>query len=211
VYEAAKRYYAEIMMPFRSIIKKNLEKVEALKVKTIAPSHGPVYGDPSFIMDAYKQWISDTPKNEVVLPYVSMHGSTRAMVDRLLAALADREITVHRFDLSATDLGKLAISLVDAATIVIGTSTVHVGPHPNAAYAAILANALRPKARFASVIGSYGWSTKAVEQLAGLLPGLKIELLAPVMCKGFPTEADFKALDSLAENILQKHKSIGIA
>ena len=40
VYEAAKRYFAEIMMPFRNIIRKNLEKLAAYPVEMIAPSHG---------------------------------------------------------------------------------------------------------------------------------------------------------------------------
>ena len=33
VYEAAKRYFAEIMMPFRSVIKKNLEKLAVLRYR----------------------------------------------------------------------------------------------------------------------------------------------------------------------------------
>jgi flavorubredoxin len=208
VYESAKRYYAEIMMPFRNVIRKNLEKVERLGLKRIAPSHGPLYDDPAFIIEAYKDWISDTPKNEVVIPFISMHGSTRKMVDRLIGALAERGVTAVQFDLSVTDIGKLAVSLVDAATLVVGTPTVHVGPHPNAVYAAILANAIRPKLRFASVIGSYGWSTKVVESIASMIPNLKVEVIPPVLCKGYPREADFKALDDLAEAIAQKHKSI---
>jgi flavorubredoxin len=208
VYESAKRYYAEIMMAFRNVIRKNIEKVEALPVRTIAPSHGPVYDDPKFIIDAYKDWISDTPKNEVVIPYISMHGSTRKMVERLVGALADRGVTAFQFDLAATDIGKLAVSLVDAATIVMGTPTVHVGPHPHVVFAAVLANAIRPKAKFASIIGSYGWSTKAVESLAAMIFNLKVEIIPPVLCKGQPREADLKAIDALADAIAQKHKSI---
>ena len=208
VYESAKRYYAEIMMAFRNVIRKNIEKVEALPVRVIAPSHGPVYDDPKFIIDAYKDWISDTPKNEVVIPYISMHGSTRRMVERLVGALADRGVTAFQFDLAATDIGKLAVSLVDAATLVIGTPTVHMGPHPNVVFAAVLANAIRPKAKFASIIGSYGWSTKAVESLAAMIPNLKVEIIPPVLCKGYPREADLKAIDALADVIAQKHKSI---
>ena len=113
--------------------------------------------------------------------------------------------------MAATDIGKLAIALVDAATIVIGTPTVHVGPHPNVFYAAYLANALRPKLKFASIIGSYGWSSKAVEQIAGLIPNLKVEMLDPVLCRGFPKEADFKALDDLAAAIAEKHQEHGFA
>lgn len=210
VYESAKRYFAEIMMPFRNVIKTNIAKVEKKEITTIAPSHGPVYNRPAFIIDAYKDWISDIPKNEVVLPFISMHGSTRKMVDHLVGALMQRKVTVHEFDLAVTDIGKLAISLVDAATIVIGVPTVHAGPHPIVLYAATLANALRPKARFASIIGSYAWHTKTVEQLAGAIPNLKVEVLSPVLCKGYPRQKDFEALDILADAIVKKHKDAGI-
>jgi len=209
VYEAAKRYYAEIMMPFRTNIQKNLEKIKDYVVDIIAPSHGPMYDRPEFILKAYHSWVFDEPKNIVVLPYISMHGSTRKMVEYLVEALAQRGVTVKQFDLAVTDIGKLAMVLVDAATVVIGTPTVLVGPHPNVAYAVILANALRPKLRFISIIGSYGWGGKAVEQLAAMIPNLKVEILEPVLCKGFPREADFRALDNLANTIAEKHKENG--
>ena len=206
VYESAKRYYAEIMMPFRPPIRNNLERVKDLNIEMIAPSHGPVYDEPGFILDAYRDWVSDKVKNEVVLPYVSMHGSTRRMVDYFVDALMERGITVKPFNLTATDIGELAMALVDAATIVIASPTVLVGPHPSAVYAAYLTNALRPKTKFASVIGSYGWGGKMVDQISGMLTNLKVELLQPVLVKGHPREEDFKALDRLADEILNKHK-----
>jgi flavorubredoxin len=211
VYEAAKRYYAEIMMPFRTPIRKNLEKIQELQIDMIAPSHGPVYDRPEFIIDAYKDWVSDQVKNEVVLPYVSMHDSTRKMVEHFVDALIERGITVKQFKLTATDIGKLAISLVDAATIVLGSPTGLAGAHPKAAYAAILANALRPKTKFASIIGSYGWGGKMVEQLTGLISNLKVEVLTPVTAKGHPKDDDFMALDKLADEILAKHKKLKIS
>lgn len=210
VYESAKRYYAEIMMPFRRQINANLAKLDDLEIDIIAPSHGPVHDRPGFIIDAYKDWASDTVKNEVVVPYVSMHGSTAKMVSYFVDALIERGITVRQFELSTVDIGKLATALVDAATVVIGSPTVLTGLHPCAAYAAFLANALRPKTRFASIIGSYGWGGKMVEQLAAMLPNLNAEILEPVLAKGTPNDADFAALDALADQILAKHKQIGI-
>jgi len=210
VYEAAKRYYAEIMMPFRTIIQKNLEKIKGREIDLIAPSHGPMYDRPAFITDAYQDWTSSDPKNAVVLPYISMHGSTKQMVDYLVAALAEKGVTVYQFDLSVTDIGKLAIALVDAATIVIGTPTVQVGPHPLVIYATRLANILRPKAKFASVIGSYGWASKAIEQIAESIPNIKVEMLEPVQCKGVPREADFNALYKLAATIADKHREANL-
>jgi flavorubredoxin len=206
VYEAAKRYYAEIMMPYRTTIQKNLDKIKDYAIDIIAHSHGPMYDKPEFIMKAYHSWVFDEPRNIVLLPYISMHNSTRKMVEYLVGALAQRGVTVKQFDLSVTDIGKLAMALVDAATIVIGTPTVLAGPHPNVVSAVFLANALRPKLRFVSIIGSYGWGGKTVEQLAAMIPNLKVEILEPVLCKGFPKEADFKALDNLANTIAEKHK-----
>ncbi len=210
VYESAKRYYAEIMMPFRNSIKQHLQKISPLNIEIIVPSHGPVYLRPEVIIEAYKLWTSDDVLNEVVIPYVSMHGSTQKMVDYLINALAKRGITVKPFNLTKTDVGELAVSLVDAATIVIGSPTVLVGPHPSAMYAAYLANVLKPKTRFASVIGSYGWGSKMLEMITETIHNLKVELLEPVIIKGYPKQADFEKLDILADRILVKHKEIGI-
>jgi len=208
VYEAAKRYYAEIMMPFRTSIRKHLDVIKNRAVKLIAPSHGPLYAEPEFILKAYADWVSEEVKNEVVLPYVSMHGSTEAMIRHLVDALVERDVKVHPFDLAATDLGKLAIALVDAATLIVGTPTVHVGPHPAVFHAAHLANALRPKLRWASIIGSYGWSSQAVERIVELIPNLKVETLNPVICQGAPREKDFQALTALAEVVAAKHRGL---
>lgn len=208
IYESAKRYYAEIMMPFRQMIKKNIGAIKNLKIDIIAPSHGPIYHEPSFITDAYKDWVSDDVKNEVVLVYVSMHGSTKIMADHLRKSLEDKGVSVKFFNLIGVDIGKLAIALVDAATIVIGSPTVLIGAHPNAIHAAALVNALKPKVRFLSIIGSLGWGGKMVDQLASLIPNLKVEVIPPVLIKGLPRKEDFKKLDELAEQIVEKHKTI---
>ncbi|MBI5360967.1 MAG: FprA family A-type flavoprotein [Planctomycetes bacterium] len=210
IYDSAKRYYAEIMMPFRTQIQKHIEKVRELNPEIIAPSHGPLYKKPEFIINAYADWVSDNVKNTVLVPYVSMHGSTAKMVEYLVGALMERGIAVKPFDLPKTDIGELAISLVDAATVVFAAPTVLFGAHPGVVYAAYLANAIHPKVKFASIIGSYGWAGKTVEQIKGLLPNIKAEFLEPVVIKGFPKEENFKALDRLADDILRKHGEIGI-
>ncbi|MEM2341893.1 MAG: FprA family A-type flavoprotein [Candidatus Bathyarchaeia archaeon] len=210
VFEAAKRYYAEIMMPFRLIIQRNIEKMRSLEISMIAPSHGPVYHKPNFILEAYRDWVYNPPKNLVVLPYVSMHGSTKAMVDYLVSALINRGVGVQQFGLPRADIGKLAMALVDAATVVIGSPTVLGGPHPAAAYAAHLISALRPKIMFATIIGSYGWGTTITQQISQLLSPLKVEFLEPVLVRGYPKEDTFKALDRLANEILERHKRHGL-
>jgi flavorubredoxin len=145
-------------------------------------------------------------KDQVVIPFVSMHESTRIMADYLVDALISRGVEVKRFDLTNYDVGELALSLVDAATVVIGTPTILAGAHPQALYAAILANALRPKTRYASIIGSFGWGGKMLEQITEALPNLKLQFLDPVVAKGRPRQADFQALERLADEIASMHR-----
>jgi flavorubredoxin len=208
VYLSAKRYYAEIMMPFRQKYPAYLQKVAAMGPALIAPSHGPIYRRPEFIIDAYKDWTSDQVKNEAIVAYVSMHGSTKVMVDRLVDRLVGQGVGVRQFDLATIDVGELAMGLVDAATLVLATPTVLAGPHPAAVYAAYLAGAIKPKLRHAVVIGSQAWGGKTVDTLQGLLAGLKLEMLAPVMSKGLPTAEDLAAVDRLAEAIGARHAAL---
>ena len=202
---SAKRYYAEIMMPFAHMIRGHLDRLADYALDLVAPSHGPVHDDPAFIIDAYRHWVNDPPGNLALIPYTSMHGSTEQMVHHLIAALAERAIRVEVFDMAQTDLGAYAMALVDAATVVFATPTVLVGPHPNIVFAAYLTAALRPKLRHAAVIGSYGWAGKAAERTQSLCAGLKVEWLDAVFTRGLPTRETFAALDGLADAIAARH------
>ncbi len=210
VYHEAKRYYAEIMMPFRTFIEKNIKKIRQKEIKMIAPSHGPVFDDPEYIIKAYEEWIDPIPHNMVLIAFVSMHESTRKIVEYLADKLEEKGVDVKIRNLISCDVGELAMDLVDVSTIVIATPIVLAGAHPAAVYGAYLANALRPKAKFAGVIGSYGWGGRAVDIIKSNLANLKAELLEPVFVKGLPKEKDYKKLDEFSELIYQKHKSIGI-
>ena len=161
-------------------------------------------------IDSHKEWVSDKVSNTVIIPYVSMHNSTQLMVDYLTESLVKKGITVERFNLPVTDIGKLAISLVDAATMVVGSPTVLAGAHLLVVSAVFLANALRPKLKFASIIGSYGWAGKMTEQIKGLMSNLSVEVLEGVVIKGMPKDRDYNALERLANDILNKHRRINI-
>ncbi len=208
VADAAKRYYGLIMMPFRGVIARNLGRIEELDLQLIAPTHGPLVTDPRAMLATYRAWVDDRPENLAVVPYVSMHDSTRRMVMHLAEALVARGVRVDLVPLETLDIGRLSSAIVDAATIVLASPTVLAGAHPQVAYAAFLANALRPKARFASVVGSYGWGGKMLEQLTGLLPNLSAEFLEPVIVRGAPGADALAAIDRLADTIAEKHATL---
>ncbi|MCX7726491.1 MAG: FprA family A-type flavoprotein [Chitinispirillaceae bacterium] len=209
-YVPAKRYYAEIMSPFRNNVRNNIDKVCKYEIKIIAPSHGYIYFQPSKIIDAYKEWASDNVKNEAIIAWVSMHGSTKKMAEYLSEALIKRKVNVHYFNLTYTDAGAIAMALIDAATLILGAPTVLAGVHPTGASAAYLVNALRPKTKIISLFSSYGWGEKASEVVKSLLNNIKAELIPPVIAKGYPKEEDFKKLDIMADEISRKHKDLGL-
>lgn len=198
---SAKRYYAEIMMPYRGFSAEALEKVEAFDPLFVAPSHGPVHDRPAFIFDLYRGWTSDEVKPLVVIPYVSMYESTAKMVALLVDRLTERGIGAQPINVVDLDSGALAMSIVDASTIVFASPTVLSGPHPSLAAAAILVNALAPKTRKVAVMGSFGWEGDLPEQVIALLPRLKAKVLEPVMTKGLPREAALEGITRLADDI----------
>ncbi len=207
---SAKRYYAEIMMPFRTMCKKYIALVRDIKPDMILPSHGPVYKNPDFILDLYSDWTADGGKNLVLMPYVSMYGSTEEMIDYLKAKLEAKGINAVKFDIVTGDLGDLAMGLVDATTIVLGCSMVLAGPHPAAVNIAYLAGILRPKAKYAAFVGSYGWGGNLFGKLGEMLSGLKLDIIDPLLVKGKVKEDDYKKLDDIAEKIYDKHKSLNL-
>jgi flavorubredoxin len=100
------------------------------------------------------------------------------------------------------------MTTLDAATIVIATPTVLFGPHPVALNAAYILSALKPKTKFISVIGSFGWGGKTVQTLVDTLSHLSAEVIDPVYIRGYPTGEDLVALNALADTIVKKHEGL---
>ncbi len=207
---SAKRYYAEIMMPFRAMCRRYVDKIRSMNVDMILPSHGPVHANSDYILSLYEKWTDEEPDNLVVLPYVSMYESTKAMIDYLAEKLEQKGISTFKFDIVSDDLGDYAMHIVDAATIVLGTSMVLAGPHPASVNAAYLTALLRPKAKFAALIGSYGWGGNLFGQIGETLKPLNLDVVGTLQVKGKPTALEFDNLEDLAEDIYHRHKSIGL-
>ena len=203
---AAKKYYAEIMMPFRLMCKKYLGMIEELAPKMILPSHGCIYDEPKYILNLYKDWTSDECKNLVLFPYVSMYKNSKSMVDYVCERLEKQGINCIKYDLIRGNIADFAINLVDAKTIILGCSMVLANPHPAAYNAAYLLSLMKPKARNYSVLASYGWGGKLIEPIVELITKLRANVIEPVVIKGNLKESDYKLLDEFSEKIAALHK-----
>lgn len=194
------------MSPARPWIRKQMRTIKAVfvingAIESPHPLTDITQGEKKFL------W----PLNEMVVLRIVMpccrlcwEGSRRPK------RLPTPNVVVHPFDLSVVDTGRLAMALVEAATMVLATPTVLMGPHPLVVYAAFLANTLKPKTRLISLISSFGWGGKVTEQVANLLGQLQAEMLPPVMVKGAPKTQDLQAIECLAQAVQEKHQALGL-
>jgi flavorubredoxin len=202
----AQRYFGEIMMPFRVMAQRAMEKLENLEINIIAPSHGPIHRNPRRILDAYKKWVNGETRKKAILVYVTMWGSTEKMIKPMADALASEGVEISLHNLSVADIGDIARDLVDSKALVLGAPTVLGGMHPLAVYASYLVKALRPPLKFAAVLSSYGWGGGAVKHVQELLGGSKIEVVGALEINGPPTESDIRRVIELGEVLAKKIK-----
>jgi len=204
----AQRYWGEIMMPFRTMAKKALEKLENLEIRMIAPSHGPIHRNPKPILDAYRRWAYGETKMKTTMIYVSMWGSIEKMVNQMAETLASEGIEVVVYNLTSADLGDIAKDLVDSRAIILGAPTVLGGAHPLAIYASYLVRALYPPIRFVVLLSSYGWGAAAVKQMQEILDPLKVEVVGTLEINGPPTEENIKQIVEIGKLLAGRIKGV---
>lgn len=202
----AQRYFGEIMMPYSFNAQKGMEKIKGLEIKLIAPSHGPIHRNPERILSAYRKWVNGETRQKTVIIYATMWNSTDKMVKTMEDALLTEGIEVSKHNLAVADIGDIAKDLVDSRAIVLGTPTVLAGAHPLAMYAAYLAKALRPPAKFAVVLSSYGWSGGAIKHIQETLGPTKMEIVGAMEINGPPTENDTDKIIELGKTLARKIK-----
>lgn len=200
----AQRYWGEIMMPYRIMAQKALDKISGLKIKMIAPSHGPLHRKPEIILGLYKRWAAGETKRKTAIIYVSMWGSTDAMIGQMAETLMMEGIELAFHNLVVADIGEVAKDLVDSRAVVIGAPTVLGGAHPLAIYAAHLFKALRPPTKFAAILSSYGWGGGAVKQIQEIIRDLKVEIVGALEINGPPTEENLKQISDLARSLAKR-------
>ncbi|MDD5337458.1 MAG: FprA family A-type flavoprotein, partial [Candidatus ainarchaeum sp.] len=164
-----KRYFAEIMLPYRAFFRNHLEKVAAMDLEMIAPSHGPLIREPAKIIGLHREWASEKVKNKTLIVYVSMHGSTEKMVRHLESSLAKKGVEAKTFDVAKTGFEGVSPELLDSATVVFASPVVLNEAHPALLFAVHAINILKPKTKFYSIIGSFGWAATHAEQIKGAL------------------------------------------
>ncbi|MEM1576704.1 MAG: FprA family A-type flavoprotein [Archaeoglobaceae archaeon] len=170
----AKLYYANILMPLATLIKKKLEELKGVEVKLIAPSHGVAWRDPKIIIEHYRKWADFETENKVVVVYDTMWGSTEKLA-RAIAEGASKNAKVRLFHTRKDSWTEIVSEILDAKAIAVGAPTIHNSLFPPVAGFLSYLKSLKPKKKKALAFGSYGWNGVAVKEIAKALEELGFE------------------------------------
>ena len=162
----AKKYYANIVMPYAAQAAKALESVKALNPAIIAPSHGVVltrFKDE--ILSLYERLTSGTKEDKAVVVFDSMWGHTAELAKETGETLKSRFSAVEYFDLRVDPLSDAVTETADCALLAIGSPTQYLTVLPKIAAFFNELKSLKPSVPEYMAFGSYGWGGGAVKEI----------------------------------------------
>jgi flavorubredoxin len=176
----AKKYYANIILPYSGIVLKHLEKVaqSGIEISMIAPDHGPVWRraeDIGKIINLWKTWASQKPTLKAVVVYDSMWQSTDLMARAIGEGLTQGGVEVLRMSMSEMHRSDVATEVLDAGALVVGSPTLNNTMFPTLPEVLVYLQGLRPKNLIGAAFGSYGWSGEAVSHVEAILKDMNAE------------------------------------
>ena len=203
-YEAAK-YFANILLPFSSIITRFLEKLPAhrFELGMIAPDHGPIWRrEPERIVQLYAEWAAQPPTRKAVVVYDTMWQSTARMAHAVGEGLSGGGATVQLMPLGGSHRSDVATEILEAGALIVGSPTMNGQIYPTLADVLTYLSGLKRKNLVGAAFGSYGWGGEAVRQLEDWLRGMKVDVMTEgVKARYVPDEAALTACRSLGEAV----------
>ena len=208
----AKKYFANILMPYSNIIPAALKKVgdTGFDIKIIAPDHGPIWRrNIDTIPKLYPIWAAQKPAMKAVVAYDTMWQSTAFMAKAISEGLASGGVDVKLMNLRSSHRSDVATEILDAGAFVVGSPTINNQMFPTVADTLIYLKGLKPKNLIGAAFGSHGWSGEAVGQIEEILKGMHVELVAEGLKTVYvPTGDTLEKCAALGKQVADKLREI---
>ncbi len=192
----AKKYYANIVLPYSKIVLAFLEQVKKAGIapSIICPDHGPIWRtNPGRIVELFTQFATQKNKKKVVVVYDTMWHSTDKMAAQITDGLASMGIEVKQMPLQHYHRSDVVTELLDSAGLVIGSPILNQEVYPSVAEFITYLRGLKKEGLIGGVFGSYGWSEGSFTKLEEGAKSLGLNLVAPALKSNFvPDEAKLK-------------------
>ena len=205
-----RRYYANIVGKVAMQALKAIEKLSALELKMIAPSHGLVWRtNLDWVIGKYTQWSKQESEEGVVIVYGSMHGNTARMAEIVARGAAEAGIKeVKVYDVSKTEVSFIMSDIWKYKSVIIGACAHYGSMFPNMTLLVHEINEFKPKDKCYATFGGMSWSGGGVRTLAKYAEEGKWNLVAEsVEVKGAPIrEEDWDKLYNLGKAVAEAIK-----
>jgi flavorubredoxin len=183
LWEECIKYYANILTPFSSFVRKKIEEVVSLNlpVSMICPSHGVIWReDPMQIVRKYQQWASDYAENQFTLIYDTMWNSTRRIAEAIADGInaQDPSVKLKVYNAARSDKTAIITDIFRSKGVLVGSPTINRGILSSVGGILEQIRGLSFKKKKASSFSSYGWSGEASAIINDLLTKSGFEPLA---------------------------------
>lgn len=212
VWREAAKFFANVLLPFSPMVRKSLQKINdlSLQFSLIAPAHGPIWRrDPTRIVERYWEWSKQKPALTVLVVYDTIWGSTHLLARAIAEGVIAEDVTVKLLPLKVTSRSDVALELLTAGALIVGSPTVNAGLHPAVADILTYLQGLKPQGLIGSCFGSYGWSGEAVAQVKERLTAMAVELAAePIAVVYVPNEVDLHECFRLGSMVARRLRDL---
>jgi len=193
--EEAAKYYANIVLPFGSQVKKALEAVSGLDIDMIAPSHGIIWRKHiKDIIEMYAKWSNNDIEEKAVIVYDTMWNSTKKIADSIYTAFEDKGIPVEVMDLKVSHISDIMTQILTAKYVCVGSPTLNNGMLPTVAAFLTYMKGLAPKNRKGLAFGSYGWGGQSVGEVEEILALCGFDMMESIRLQWVPGEDELKEI-----------------
>lgn len=204
----AKKYFANILMPYQMQAGKALSIVKSLELDYIAPSHGVVWRSHiDDILSAYEEYSSGIMENQAIVVYDSMWGSTEKMAKAILEGFSKQGISAKLYDLKSNHISDIMTDLLTSRYVAVGSSTLNNNMLPTVAAFLCYMRGLAPKNRVAIAFGSYGWGGQGVKQVNQELVAMGCHMALDDLKQVYiPSKEDLDTIETKIEQMLESEK-----
>lgn len=181
LYEQAIKYYANILNPFSTFVKKKINEILKLNLplSMICPSHGVIWREnPAQIVEQYLKWADSYQEDQITFIYDTMWNSTRKMAEAIAEGIHEvsPSIVIKLMNSAKYDKNDIITEVFRSKAILVGSPTINNGYLFSIGGIVEMIKGLKFKGKSAAAFGSYGWSGEVVKQLTKALEesGFKI-------------------------------------
>jgi flavorubredoxin len=203
IMDEARKYYANIVLPYGSIVKKALDAVSGLEIDIIAPSHGIIWRKyQKEIISSYGDWAANETNNQALIIYDSMWGSTAKIAQSISAGFENLEIRSNLLHLQKNHISDIMTETLTAKYICVGSPTLNNNMLPTVAGFLTYLKGLAPQNRIGMAFGSYGWGGQSIDQIDDVLQECGFDMLSKIKVQYIPDAATLKKIQSDIQRVV---------